>query len=156
QQKARSSTPRGPVGANLVSTLFSKILVTRVNRKICDASSLRTREERRGRRCSAGSAQALDGDELVAGGGAVGRRHRPDDRLALDLLERGGVRVVDGAGVDIGAGARRPAARAGGETAVVCVAVGIVGKDEGTLFGLRRSAENGGREDERGEQIPHP
>src|SRR5262249_58228182 len=35
QQKARSSTPRGPVGANLVNALFSKILVTRVNRKIC-------------------------------------------------------------------------------------------------------------------------
>src|SRR6266568_733395 len=69
QQKARSSTPRGPVGANLVNTLFSKILVTRVNRKICDASGSPRR------RCSAGSAQALDGDEFVAGGGAVGGRH---------------------------------------------------------------------------------
>src|SRR2546427_1898745 len=39
------------------------------------------------RRCSAGSAQALDGDELVAGGGAGGRRHRAGDLLALDLVE---------------------------------------------------------------------
>src|SRR5262249_23668797 len=101
-----------------------------------------------------GLAQALDGDEFVAGGGAVGRRHRAGDLLALDLVERGGFHVV--AGLAIGGGNRRPAGRAARETAVDPVAVGIVGNDEGALFGLRRSAENGGREDERGEQIPHP
>src|SRR5215471_3135353 len=47
QQKARCRTPRGPVGANLVGTLFSKILVTRVNRKICRAGGLRARNGRR-------------------------------------------------------------------------------------------------------------
>src|SRR5262249_26791701 len=136
-------------------TLFSKILVTRVNRKnmrrkrLADLGTAASR-----RRCSACSAQALDGDELVAGGGAVGRRHRAGDLLALDLVERGGFHVV--AGLAIGGGSRRPAVRAGRETAVDPVAVGIVGNDEGTLFGLRRSAENGSREDERGEQIPHP
>jgi hypothetical protein len=46
RQKTRSSILRGPVGATLVSTLFSKILVTRVNRKISDAS-LRTWAQRR-------------------------------------------------------------------------------------------------------------
>src|SRR5262249_52732969 len=60
------------------------------------------------------------------------------------------------AGLAIGGGNRRPAGRAARETAVDPVAVGIVGNDERTLFGLRRSAENGGSEDERGEQIPHP
>src|SRR5499427_7615185 len=44
QQKARCRTPRGPVGANLVSTLFSKILVTRVNRKYAGAGGLRARD----------------------------------------------------------------------------------------------------------------
>jgi len=42
------------------------------------------------------------------------------------------------------------------ETAVDAVAVGIVGDDERTLFGLRRSGANRSREDDRGEQIPHP
>jgi hypothetical protein len=46
RQKTRSSILRGPVGATLVSTLFSKILVTRVNRKISDAN-LRTWAQRR-------------------------------------------------------------------------------------------------------------
>src|SRR5262249_57647998 len=35
QQKARGGIPPGPAGAVLMNTLFSKILVTRVNRKIC-------------------------------------------------------------------------------------------------------------------------
>src|SRR5262249_17745976 len=86
--------------------------------------------------------------------GAVGRRHRAGDLLALDLVERGGFHVV--AGLAIGGGNRRPAGRAARETAVDPVAVGIVGNDERTLFGLRRSAENGGSEDERGEKTPHP
>src|SRR5215831_10135727 len=151
QQKARCRTPRGPVGANLVSTLFSKILVKRVNRKICRAGGLRARDRRRR---GAASTQTLDGDEFVAGGRAGGRRHRAGDLLALDLAERGRFHVV--AGLAIGGGHGGAAARAGGETAVDAVAVGIVGDDERTLFGLRRSAENGGREDDRGEQIPHP
>src|SRR5262249_29858660 len=97
---------------------------------------------RRGR--SAASAQALDGDEFVAGGGVVGRRHGAGDLLALDPAERRGFRVV--AGLAIGGRNRRAAGRAGGETAVDAVAVGVVGNDERALFGLRRSAENGGRE----------
>src|SRR5262249_23406374 len=104
------------------------------------------------RGCSAASAQALDGDEFVAGGGTVGRRHGARDLLALDPAKRRGFRVV--AGLAIGGRNRRPADRAGGETAVDAVAVGIVGNDEGALFGLRRSAENGGRQHERGEQVP--
>src|SRR5262249_31659487 len=96
---------------------------------------------RRGR--SAASAQALDGDKFVPGGGAVGRRHRAGDLLALDPAKRRGFRVV--ASLAIGGGNRRAAGRAGGETAVDAIAVGIVGNDEGALFGLRRSAENGGR-----------
>src|SRR5262249_29972466 len=113
---------------------------------------IRAAGSRRG--CSAASAQALDGDEFVAGGGAVGRRHRTGDLLALDPAKRRGFRVV--AGLAIGGRNRRAAGRAGGETAVDAVAVGVVGNDEGALFGLRRSAENGGRENERGEQVPHP
>src|SRR5262249_12402610 len=105
------------------------------------------------RGCSAASAQALDRDEFVAGGGAVGRRHRAGDLLALDPAKRRGFRVV--AGLAIGGGNRRATGRAGGETAVDAIAVGIVGNDEGALFGLRRTAENGGRKDERGEQVPH-
>src|SRR5262249_35833917 len=106
------------------------------------------------RQRGAASAQALDGDELVARGSARGRRHRAGDLLALDLAERRRFHVV--AGLAIGGGNRHAAARARGETAVDAVAVGIVGDDERTPFGLRRSAEKGSREDERGEQIPHP
>src|SRR5262249_6951320 len=99
-------------------------------KRLTDLATAATR-----RRCGAASAQALDGDEFVAGGGAVGRRHRAGDLLALDLVERGGFHVV--AGLAIGGGNRRPAGRAARETAVDPVAVGIVGNDERTLFGLR-------------------
>src|SRR5438132_578853 len=134
-QAAQRSTTRGPVVGS----------VTRAG-VIGAAASRRQR--------GAALAQALDGDELVAGGGAGGRWHRAGDLLALDLAKRRRFLVV--AGLAIGGGHGRAAARAAGETAVDAVAVGIVGDDERTLFGLRRSAANGSREDERGEQIPHP
>src|SRR5262249_7766700 len=47
-------------------------------KRLTDLATAATR-----RRCGAASAQALDGDEFVAGGGAVGRRHRAGDLLAL-------------------------------------------------------------------------
>src|SRR5262249_58717957 len=105
QQKARCRTPRGPVGANLVSTLFSKILVTRVNWKICRGRRLTcSRPAASRRQRGAESAQALDGDKLVARGRAGGRRHRAGDLLALDLAERGRFRVVAGLAIRGGPG----------------------------------------------------
>src|SRR6516162_5066368 len=46
-KKPDGGIPPGPAGAVLVNTLFSKILVTRVNRKICRAGGLRARDRQR-------------------------------------------------------------------------------------------------------------
>src|SRR3954453_8946431 len=97
--------------------------------------------------------QALDGDEFVTRAGAGGRRHGTRDLLALDLAEGGDLDVI--VGLAIGGGNHHPAARAGRQTAVDAIAVGIVADDEYPRFGLRRPAESTARDDERGEKIPH-
>src|SRR5262245_64616344 len=96
--------------------------------------------------------RALDGDELVTAGRAVGRRHAAGDFVVVELAERGGLGEV--ARLAIGSGDRDPAGRAGGEATVDAVAVRIVGDDESALFPLRGSTEDSARNDERGQAGP--
>src|SRR5437667_1410093 len=83
------------------------------------------------------SARALDSDEFVAGTAAAGRvaaGHRSRDLIAVDLAEGG--RLSEVARLAISVRDRSAAVRAGGETAVDAVAVGVVRNDEDALLGL--------------------
>src|SRR5271157_5138357 len=97
--------------------------------------------------------QALDGDELVAGGGAVGHRNGAGDLVAIDPAE--GCRSNVAARLAIGGRYRNPATRPCRKAAVHAIAIGVVGDDEGALFGMSGSAENDRRAAKRAEYAPH-
>src|SRR5262249_22015756 len=85
-------------------------------------------------------AQALDCDELIAWGRAIGHGDPTRDLVAVHLAERSRPNEITRSAVS--GGDRNSAGCATGQTAIDAIAIGIIGNDERTPLGLRGSAEN--------------